>query len=84
MEQWPGRARQRGGPAGSQSEEFQEEARGLRPRVDELPSVLWSICTTSTKPTGEIPFFLVYGAEAVLPNETKHRSPRVVAFDEER
>ena len=34
-----------------------------------------------TKPTGETPFFLVYGAEAVLPHEVKHRSARVLAFD---
>ncbi|XP_073360046.1 uncharacterized protein [Aegilops tauschii subsp. strangulata] len=31
---------------------------------------------------GETPFFLIYGAEAVLPHEVKHRSPRVLAFDE--
>ena len=49
---------------------------------DELQSVLWSIRTTATKPTGETPFFLVYGAEAVLPHEVKHRSARVLAFDE--
>ena len=44
--------------------------------------MLWSIRTTATKPTGETPFFLVYGAEAVLPHEVKHRSARVLAFDE--
>ena len=44
--------------------------------------MLWSIHTTATKPTGETPFFLVYGAEAVLPHEVKHRSTRVLAFDE--
>ena len=44
--------------------------------------MLWSICTTTTKPTGETPFFLVYGAEAVLPHEVKYRSARVLAFDE--
>ena len=49
---------------------------------DELQSVLWSIHTTATQPTGETPFFLVYGAEAVLPHEVKHRSARVLAFDE--
>ena len=49
---------------------------------DELQSVLWSIRTTATKPTGETPFFLVYGAEAVLPHEVKHRSARVLAFSE--
>ena len=49
---------------------------------NELQSVLWSIRTTATKPTGETPFFLVYRAEAVLPHEVKHRSVRVLAFDE--
>jgi hypothetical protein len=44
--------------------------------------MLWSICTTSTKSTGETPFFLVYGAEAVLPHEVRRRSARVLAFDE--
>ena len=39
--------------------------------IEELPSVLWSIRTTATKPTGETPFALVYGAEAVLPTEIK-------------
>jgi hypothetical protein len=28
------------------------------------------------------PFFLVYGAEAVLPTDVKFRSPRVLAFNE--
>ena len=36
---------------------------------DELQTMLWSIRTTATKPTGETPFFLVYGAEAFLPHE---------------
>ena len=49
---------------------------------NELQSVLWSIRTTATKPTGETPFFLVYGVEAVLPHEVKHRFARVLAFDE--
>ena len=48
--------------------------------IDELPSVLWSIRTTPTKPTGETPFSLVYGAEAVLPSKITHGSPRVLAF----
>ena len=44
--------------------------------------MLWSIRTTATKPTGETPFFLVYGAEAVLPHEVRCCSARVLAFDE--
>ena len=39
---------------------------------DELQSVLWSIRTTATKPTGETPFFLVYRAKAVLPHEVRN------------
>jgi hypothetical protein len=30
--------------------------------LDNLQSVLWSIRTSTTKPTGKTPFFLVYGA----------------------
>jgi transposase InsO family protein len=52
--------------------------------LDNLQSVLWSIRTSATKPTGETPFFLVYGAEAVLPTHVKFRSPRVLTFNELR
>ena len=44
--------------------------------------MLWSIRTTATKSTGETPFFLVYGAEAVLHHDVRRRSARVLAFDE--
>ena len=44
--------------------------------------MVWSIRTTATRLTGETPFFLVYGAEVVLSHEVKHRSVRVLAFDE--
>ena len=35
--------------------------------IEELPVVLWSIRTTPNRATGQTPFALVYGAEAVLP-----------------
>ena len=50
--------------------------------VEELPSVLWSINTTSNRSTGYTPFFMVYGAEAVLPSDIRHDSPRVAAYVE--
>ncbi|KAM0833369.1 hypothetical protein ACQ4PT_064303 [Festuca glaucescens] len=50
--------------------------------LDALEGVLWSIRTTATKPTGETPFFLVYGAESVIPAELMHGSPRVITFNE--
>ncbi|XP_021843904.1 uncharacterized protein [Spinacia oleracea] len=37
-----------------------DEAKGLW--ADELPNVLWSICTTAKNSTGETPFLLAYGA----------------------
>ena len=49
---------------------------------DELQFVLWSIRTTATRPMGKIPFFLIHGAEAVLPHEVRSHSTRVLAFDE--
>jgi transposase InsO family protein len=57
------------------------EARGKK-WLDNLQSILWSIWTTATKPTGETPFFLVYRAEAVLPTDVNFGSPRVLAFNE--
>jgi hypothetical protein len=50
--------------------------------VDELPSVLWSLRTTPNAATQETPFFLVHGAEAVLPIEITHEAPRIVTYDE--
>jgi hypothetical protein len=50
--------------------------------VDELPSVLWSLQTTPNATTQETPFFLVHGAEAVLPVEITHKAPRIAAYDE--
>nr|AAX96464.1 retrotransposon protein, putative, unclassified [Oryza sativa Japonica Group]ABA92565.1 retrotransposon protein, putative, unclassified [Oryza sativa Japonica Group] len=50
--------------------------------VEELPAVLWANRTTPSRATGETPFFLVYGAEAVLPSELTLRSPRATMYCE--
>ncbi|KAJ9560302.1 hypothetical protein OSB04_005462 [Centaurea solstitialis] len=39
--------------------------------VEELPSVLWENRTTPRTSTGQTPFSLVYGCEAVLPIESQ-------------
>ncbi|KAJ9562122.1 hypothetical protein OSB04_007282 [Centaurea solstitialis] len=39
--------------------------------VEELPSVLWANRTTSRTSTGQTPFSLVYGCEAILPIESQ-------------
>ena len=68
---------------------------GLKPRIfsklkkfggkwlAELPSVVWSLRTTPSRATGFTPFFLVYGAEAVLPTDLEYGSPRIRAYEEE-
>jgi hypothetical protein len=52
--------------------------------VEELPSVLWSLRTTPNRSVGFTPFFLVYGAEAVLPTDIKFDAPRVVQYTEKQ
>ena len=47
--------------------------------VEELDSVLWGLRTTPNHTTGFTPFFMVYGAEAMLPAEVRYNAPRVVA-----
>ena len=51
--------------------------------VDELPPVLWGLRATPNRSTGRTPFFLVYGAEAVLPSDLLHNAPRVELFLED-
>jgi hypothetical protein len=46
--------------------------------VEELPSVLWSLRTTPNHFVSFTPFFLVYGAEAMLPTDIEFDAPRVV------
>ena len=43
---------------------------------------MWSLRTTPNRSTGYTPFFLVYGAEAVLPADIEHDSPRVTLYTE--
>ncbi|XP_071677153.1 uncharacterized protein [Lolium perenne] len=51
--------------------------------AEELPSVLWGIRTTPNRSTGFTPFFLVYGAEAVMPTDIAYDSPWVTNYAEE-
>ena len=44
--------------------------------------MIWSINTTPNRSMGYTPFFMVYGAEAVLPSDIRHDSPRVAAYVE--
>jgi hypothetical protein len=55
--------------------------------VEELPKVIWSHNTSVSRATGFTPFRLLYGEEAMLPEEIKHQSLRatkdILRSDEE-
>jgi hypothetical protein len=50
--------------------------------IKELPNALWGLCTQPSKPTGQSPYFLVYGPEAILPVDVMWDSPAVEQYDE--
>ncbi|XP_030959341.1 uncharacterized protein LOC115981328 [Quercus lobata] len=62
---------------------------GLKKRLDdakgrwvkELAHVLWTYRTTPRRSTGETPFSLTYGAEAVIPPEINFPTQRTTAFN---
>ena len=49
--------------------------------VEELPHVLWTYRTKPRRSTGEAPFSLIYGAEAVIPLETGFLTTRTSSFN---
>ncbi|XP_075669731.1 uncharacterized protein LOC142639434 [Castanea sativa] len=61
---------------------------GLKKRLEgtkgswtkELPNVLWAYRTTPRRSTGETPYFLTYGAEAVILAEVSLHKARVLDF----
>ena len=61
---------------------------GLKKRLDdakgrwaeELPHVLWAYCTTPQRSTGETPFAMTYGVEAVIPLEANFPKLRISSF----
>ena len=55
-----------------------EEAKGRW--VEELPSVMWTHRTMKRKSTGETPFALAYGVEAVIPLEVGMSTTRTIDF----
>ncbi|XP_070013798.1 uncharacterized protein [Nicotiana sylvestris] len=58
-----------------------EESKGNWPEV--LPGILWAYRTTAKTSTGEIPFSLVYGAEALIPVEIGELNTRFIQEIEE-
>jgi hypothetical protein len=50
--------------------------------IKELPNALWGLRTQPSKPTGQSPYFPVYGSEAILPADVMWDSPAVEQYDE--
>jgi hypothetical protein len=46
--------------------------------TDLLPKAVWALNMTECRATGFTPFRLLYGSEAMTPQEIKHGSPRTV------
>uniref|UniRef100_A0A2N9HZF6 Uncharacterized protein n=1 Tax=Fagus sylvatica TaxID=28930 RepID=A0A2N9HZF6_FAGSY len=59
-----------------------EGAKGLWP--EELPSILWAYRTTVRIPTGETPFQMTFGSEAVVPVEIGLTTLRTSTYDEQQ
>lgn len=51
--------------------------------VEEILPILWTYRNTCRVTTSVTPFMLAYGAEAVVPIEILHVSPRIKAYNSE-
>jgi hypothetical protein len=45
--------------------------------IKELPNAVSALHTQPTKPTVQLPYFLVYGSKAILPTDVMWESPAV-------
>jgi hypothetical protein len=61
---------------------YDENSRKGGKWIHELPHVIWGLRTQPSKATGQTPFFLVYGSEAILLTDIMWKSPRVEMYNE--
>jgi hypothetical protein len=61
---------------------YDENSKKCGKWIHELPHVIWGLRTQPYKATGQTPFFLVYGSEAILPADIMWKSPRVEMYNE--
>jgi hypothetical protein len=50
--------------------------------INEISSVIWELHTQPSKATGQSPFFLIHGSEAILPTDIMWKSPRPEMYEE--
>jgi hypothetical protein len=63
---------------------YRENDKAPRRWIKELPAVVWGLRTLPSRNTGVSPYFMVYGAEVVLPADIEFRSPRVENYNEDQ
>jgi len=61
---------------------YTENDRAPERWLKELPTVVWGLQTQPSRNTGVSPYFMVYGAEVVLPSDVAFGSQRVEHFDQ--
>jgi hypothetical protein len=61
---------------------YDENSKKGRKWINEISLVVWRLWTQPSKATGQSPFFLVYGPEAILPADVMWKSPRLEMFEE--
>jgi hypothetical protein len=62
---------------------YKENDKAPRRWIKELPAVVWGLRTQPSRNTGVSPYFMVYGAEVVLPTDIEFRSPRVENYNDQ-
>ena len=63
---------------------YRENDKAPRRWLKELPAMVWGLRTQPSRNTDVSPYFMVYGAEAVLVADIAIRSARVENFDEDK
>jgi hypothetical protein len=69
-------------PDGLNKRLYDEKRKKRGKWINEISSVVWGLRTQPSKATGQSPFFLVYGSEAILPADVMWRSPRLEMYNE--
>jgi hypothetical protein len=63
---------------------YRENDKALGRWIKELLAMVWGLRTQPNRNTGVSPYFMVYGAEAVLPADIEFRSPWVENYNEDQ
>jgi hypothetical protein len=62
---------------------YKENDKALGRWIKKLQAVVWGLRIQPSHNTGVSPYFMVYGAKALLPVDIEFRSPRVENYNED-